>query len=405
MISAVARPITPGSGAFIALIAAMMTMTAMTIDINLPAIPVTAADLGASLTTTQLSVTAFFGGFAIGQLVWGPLSDRRGRKPCLLIGTVVYIVATLGCALAPDIASLLTLRAVEGFGAGAGSVLGRVIIRDLFDGPQMARMLSLALAAFITAPIVAPTIGALILAFASWRWIFLFLAVYGVVMLVLAGLFLEESLKVHHRQTIGPARLLRAFGDVFRDPGSRAWAIVVTLVFGTLTIYLTNSPAVLMQGYGLSPSGFGAAFAIVAVCSSIGNLLNSRLVRHLALARLIRLALLAATAMASLALGLALTGVGGVWSLVVVIGLFFVCFGLVAANGTTLALQPHAAMAGAAAAALGFSQTVVPSVVASAVALMYDGTAVPMLATILLHFALCLAIAWHGRSSQAAPAR
>jgi MFS transporter, DHA1 family, multidrug resistance protein len=405
MISAVARPITPGSGAFIALIAAMMTMTAMTIDINLPAIPVTAADLGASLTTTQLSVTVFFGGFAIGQLVWGPLSDRRGRKPCLLIGTVVYIVATLGCALAPDIASLLTLRAVEGFGAGAGSVLGRVIIRDLFDGPQMARMLSLALAAFITAPIVAPTIGALILAFASWRWIFLFLAVYGVVMLVLAGLFLEESLKVHHRQTIGPARLLRAFGDVFRDPGSRAWAIVVTLVFGTLTIYLTNSPAVLMQGYGLSPSGFGAAFAIVAVCSSIGNLLNSRLVRHLALARLIRLALLAATAMASLALGLALTGVGGVWSLVVVIGLFFVCFGLVAANGTTLALQPHAAMAGAAAAALGFSQTVVPSVVASAVALMYDGTAVPMLATILLHFALCLAIAWHGRSSQAAPAR
>ena len=405
MISAVARPITPGSGAFIALIAAMMTMTAMTIDINLPAIPVTAADLGASLTTTQLSVTVFFGGFAIGQLVWGPLSDRRGRKPCLLIGTVVYIVATLGCALAPDIASLLTLRAVEGFGAGAGSVLGRVIIRDLFDGPQMARMLSLALAAFITAPIVAPTIGALILAFASWRWIFLFLAVYGVVMLVLAGLFLEESLKVHHRQTIGPARLLRAFGDVFRDPGSRAWAIVVTLVFGTLTIYLTNSPAVLMQGYGLSPSGFGAAFAIVAVCSSIGNLLNSRLVRHLALARLIRLALLAATAMASLALGLALTGVGGVWSLVVVIGLFFVCFGLVAANGTTLALQPHAAMAGAAAAALGFSQTVVPSVVASAVALMYDGTAVPMLATILLLFALCLAIAWHGRSSQAAPAR
>jgi MFS transporter, DHA1 family, multidrug resistance protein len=405
MISAVARPITPGSGAFIALIAAMMTMTAMTIDINLPAIPVTAADLGASLTTTQLSVTAFFGGFAIGQLVWGPLSDRRGRKPCLLIGTVVYIVATLGCALAPDIASLLTLRAVEGFGAGAGSVLGRVIIRDLFDGPQMARMLSLALAAFITAPIVAPTIGALILAFASWRWIFLFLAVYGVVMLVLAGLFLEESLKVHHRQTIGPARLLRAFGDVFRDPGSRAWAIVVTLVFGTLAIYLTNSPAVLMQGYGLSPSGFGAAFAIVAVCSSIGNLLNSRLVRHLALARLIRLALLAATAMASLALGLALTGVGGVWSLVVVIGLFFVCFGLVAANGTTLALQPHAAMAGAAAAALGFSQTVVPSVVASAVALMYDGTAVPMLATILLLFALCLAIAWHGRSSQAAPAR
>ena len=187
---AAARSATPGSGLFIALIAAMMTMTAMTIDINLPAIPATAADLGASLTTTQLSVTIFFGGFAVGQLVWGPLSDRRGRKPCLLIGTSIYVVATVGCALAPNIATLLSLRAVEGFGAGAGSILGRVIIRDLFEGPQMARMLSLVMAAFITAPIVAPTIGAAILGFASWRWIFVFLAVYGLVMLALAQLFL-----------------------------------------------------------------------------------------------------------------------------------------------------------------------------------------------------------------------
>ena len=118
---------------------------------------------------------------------------------------MVYIVASVGCALAPDIASLLILRAVEGFGAGAGSVLGRVIIRDLFDGPQMARMLSLAMAAFITAPIVAPTIGAVILALASWRWIFVFLALYGLVMLVLAGLFLEESLKAHHRRSTSGA--------------------------------------------------------------------------------------------------------------------------------------------------------------------------------------------------------
>ena len=397
---AAARSATPGSGFFIALIAAMMTMTAMTIDINLPAIPATAADLGASLTTTQLSVTIFFGGFAVGQLVWGPLSDRRGRKPCLQIGTSIYVVATVGCALAPDITTLLSLRAVEGFGAGAGSILGRVIIRDLFEGQQMARMLSLAMAAFITAPIVAPTIGAVILAFASWRWIFVFLAVYGLVMLALAQLFLEESLKEHHRQATSGARLLRAFAEVFQHPASRSWAIVVTFVFGTLTIYLTNSPAVLMQTYGLGPAGFGAAFAIVAVCSSIGNLVNSRLVRHLPLARLIRLALLGAVVTSALALGLALTGFGGVWGLVLAIGLFFVCFGLTAANGTTLALQPHPTIAGAAASALGFSQTVVPSVIASGVALLYDGTAVPMLATILLLFAVCWVVSLSGTSPQ-----
>jgi MFS transporter, DHA1 family, multidrug resistance protein len=389
-----ARPITPGSGAFIALIAAMMTMTAMTIDINLPAIPATAADLGASLTTSQLTVTIFFAGFAVGQLVWGPLSDRLGRKPGVLMGTVIYIVATIGCALTPDMGTLLALRAVQGFGAGAGSVLGRAIIRDLFEGPQMARMLSLALAAFITAPIVAPTIGAAILSFASWRWVYGFLAVYGLAMLALAALFLEESLKARNPGALGPAQLVRGFAAVFRDARSRPWAVVVVLGFGTLTVYLTNSSAVLMQGYGMSPSAFGAAFAIVAVCSFAGNVLNSRLVHRLPLVRVIRLALLAAIATAALALGVALTGLGGVWALVVAIGLFFVAFGLIAANGTTLALQPHADAAGAAAAALGFGQTVVPALIGGAVAFLYDGTAVPMLATILLLFALSWLVAW-----------
>lgn len=391
-----ARPIAPGSGAFIALIAAMMTMTAMTIDINLPAIPVTALDLGASLTTSQLTVTIFFGGFAAGQLVWGPLSDRIGRKPGVLIGTVIYVLATVGCALSPDMTTLLVCRAVQGFGAGAGSVLGRAIIRDLFEGPQMARMLSLALAAFITAPIVAPTIGAAILSVASWRWVYGFLAIYGLVMLALAALFLEESLKNRDTGALGPAQLWRGFAAVFRDPASRPWAIVVILGFGTLTIYLTNSSAVLMQGYGMSASQFGAAFAIVAVCSFAGNILNSRLVSRLPLARLIRLALLAAMATAALSLGIAASGFGGVWTLVVAMGLFFTAFGLLAANGTTLALQPHAAAAGAAAAALGFGQTVIPALMGGLVALLYDGTALPMLAAMLLLAALAWIVTrWH----------
>jgi DHA1 family bicyclomycin/chloramphenicol resistance-like MFS transporter len=380
----VARPIAPGSGAFIALIAALMTMTAMTIDINLPAIPVTAQALDASLVTAQLTVTIFFGGFALGQLLWGPLSDRTGRKPAMLAGMVIYEIATVGCALASDIETLLTLRVIQGLGAGAGSVLARAVIRDLFEGPQMARILSLALAAFITAPIVAPSIGAVILSFASWRWIFGFLAIYGAVLLVLAAVFLEESLKTRDPNALRLVKLVRAFGAVFRDRRSRAWAIVVTLIFGTLTIYLANSSAVLMEGYGMSAQAFGAAFAVVAVCSSAGNLINSRLVRHIPLPRLIRLALLASIATAVLTLVLALAGLGGVWGLIVSLGLFFASFGLVAANATTLALQPHGAIAGSAAAALGFSQTVVPAVIASAVAAFYDGTALPMVGTMLL---------------------
>jgi DHA1 family bicyclomycin/chloramphenicol resistance-like MFS transporter len=387
MSTAIPRRVAPGSPAFIGLIAAMMTMTAMTIDINLPSIPATAADLGASVATTQFTVTIFFAGFAIGQLVWGPLSDRTGRRPGVLIGTGVFLAATVGCALAPNIESLLAFRALEGFGAGAGSVLGRVIIRDLFDGVEMARILSLALAAFITAPIVAPSIGAVILHFASWRWIYGFLAIYGIVILLLATLLLEESRKARPPADDGIAGFLLGFAAVFRDPRSRAWSLVVILCFGTLTVYLTNSPAVLMQAYGLGPSAFGIAFALVAVCFSVGNLLNSRLVRHLPLPLLVERAQAASALGAAMAFGVAASGVGGVWALVATIGLFFVAFGLVTANATTLALQPHAERAGSATAALGFAQTVLPALLGGAVALFYDGTALPMLTSIFLLFA------------------
>lgn len=393
MIFAVARPIAPGSGAFIALIAGMMTMTAMTIDINLPAIPITAAELGGSLTTSQLTVTIFFIGFAVGQLFWGPLSDRVGRKPCILIGTAIYVVASVGCTLAPEITTLLALRSVQGIGAGAGAVLGRAIIRDLFDGARMARMLSLVMAAFITAPVVAPTIGAAILSIASWRWIYGFLTLYGLVMLALVTLFLEESLKVRNPHALGAGPLLRAFGAVFRDPRSRRWSLIVVFVFGTLNAYLINSSAVLMEGYGLTAAEFGGAFALIALASSVGNIVNSRLVRSVPLVPLIRWSLLAAVLTATLALGLAISGLGGVWAVVLAIGLFFVAFGPVAANGTTLALAPHATHAGAAAAALGFGQTVVPALMGAIVAGFYDGTAVPMLATILALFILCWLIA------------
>jgi DHA1 family bicyclomycin/chloramphenicol resistance-like MFS transporter len=382
--------VAPGSGAFIALIAALMTLTAMSIDINLPAIPATARALGAGLTTTQLTVTLFFGGFAVGQLVWGLLSDRTGRKPTLMAGFVLYEITTIGCALAPDIGTLLTMRVLQGFAAGAAAVLGRAVVRDLFEGPQMARILSLALAAFITAPIVAPSIGAVILSLAGWRWIFGFLAIYGAVLMALAALFLEESLQARNPHALQWRRLAQAFAAVFRDPRSRSAAAIVTLIFGALTIYLTNASAVLMEGYGLDAAAFGAAFALVAGCSSAGNLLNSRLVRQLPLSRVIRLALAAALVSALLALVPAVTGLGGVWALVAGLGLFFVAFGLVAANATTLALQPHGAIAGSAAAALGFAQTVAPAAVASLVAACYDGTARPMLVAIIL----LVAVSW-----------
>jgi DHA1 family bicyclomycin/chloramphenicol resistance-like MFS transporter len=378
------RPFAPGTAGFVVLIAAMMTMTAMTIDINLPAIPATAADLGAPLTAAQLSVPVFFGGFALGQALWGPLSDRTGRRPALLTGIVIYLASTAACALAGSIETLLAMRVVEGFGAGAGSVLGRAVIRDRFAGADMARIMSLALAAFVTAPIIAPSIGALILGFAGWRAIFWFLLAYGVVLLVLAALFLEESLATRRADALRPARLLAGYRAVFGSARSRWPALVVVMAFTTLTIYLTNASVVFMTSYGMSASAFGLTFAVIAVASALGNLANARLVRRLELWRIIRIGILGQLAGALLALLVELAGAASGWWLVGPLAVHFFFFGLVVANATTLALLPHGTIVGGATSALGVAQTVLPALIASGVALLHAGTARPTLVALVL---------------------
>jgi DHA1 family bicyclomycin/chloramphenicol resistance-like MFS transporter len=373
----------PGSAAFIAVIAALMTMTAMTIDINLPAIPQTAAALGGSLTQGQLTVTVFFGGFALGQLFWGPCSDRFGRKPVMLVGIGLFVLTSALCMLAQTMEQLLALRTVQGVAAGAGAVLGRAIIRDLFEGPDMARIMSLAIAAFITAPIVAPSIGALLLQLGSWRLIFLFLVGYGLALLVVGALLLPESLKQRRPDALRPARIAMGYAAVFGERRSRWFALVGTMAFATLTIYLTNSAVIFMDRYGMDETGFAWVFAVTAIASAAGNLANARLVRRFALARVAAAGLAGKLLAGTAALLIDLQAPASGWVLVPALCGFFFCFGLVVANMSSLALQPHGAIVGTATSALGVVQTVVPATIASLAAAAYDGTAVPMLAVTL----------------------
>ncbi len=374
------RPVEPDSIAFILLMAGLMTMSAMTIDINLPAIPATAADLGAPTAQIGLTVTIFFVGFALGQAVYGPVSDRFGRRPVLIVGIVLFVVASLACAAAPDAATLLAMRLFQGLGAGAGPILGRAIIRDLFHGPQMARVMSYAMAAFITAPILAPSIGAVILQVASWRWIFLFLAGYGVVLLIVAAGLVRETLAHPDPHALRPGRIASAWRLVLRDPDSRLFGAIATLALSGLVIYLANASAVFMTTFGLTPGQFGATFAAIALCAAIGNLVNARLVRRLPLARLIGLGVAVGAAALATSLALWWSGSSGPWAIVPGFAGFFLAFGLIVSNSTTLALAPHGSIVGAATSVLGVIQSVVPATLGSVVAAGYDGTPVPALA-------------------------
>jgi DHA1 family bicyclomycin/chloramphenicol resistance-like MFS transporter len=386
------KTIAPGSATFVLLMAGLMTMSAMTIDINLPAIPATAADLGAPVSLVQLTVPIFFVGFAMGQAVYGSSSDRFGRKPVMIAGILLFIASSLACAVATDAHMLLAMRLVQGLGAGAGPVLGRAIIRDLFQGPQMARVMSFAMAAFITAPIIAPSIGAMILALVSWRWIFVFLAAYGALLLGIALLFVAESLQRPDPLATRPSRILRAWAIVLRNRDSLVYGGIGTLALAALVVYLASASAVFMTGYGYSAGQFGAIFAGIAACSAVGNLLNARLVRYLPLTRLIAYAIMLCVVVLGGSLAAWLAGFDQPWVALLGFGGFFFCFGLMVSNGTTMALQPHGSIIGAATALIGVAQSVVPAVAGSLVATLSDGTPLPPLLAMLLLTLLAAAL-------------
>ncbi len=374
----------PGTVAFVLLMAGLMTMSAMTIDINLPAIPATAEEFGASLGLVQLTVPIFFVGFALGQAVYGSASDRFGRKPVMIGGILLFIASSLACAATQDIHSLLAMRLVQGLGAGAGPVLGRAIIRDLFHGPQMARVMSFAMAAFITAPIVAPSIGAVILSFASWRWIFVFLAVYGAVLFVVALLFVAESLQQPNPLAMQPRRILRAWSVVLRNRDSLVYGGIGTAALAALVVYLANASTVFMTGYGFTAGEFGMIFAAIAACSAVGNLLNARLVRTFPLTWLIRLGILLCLAALGFSIAAWLLGLHAPWVPLFGFSLYLFSFGFMVANGMTLAMQPHGAIIGAATAIIGVGQALVPALAGSLSASLADGTPLPVMAAMLL---------------------
>jgi MFS transporter, DHA1 family, multidrug resistance protein len=374
----------PVSGGFIALVAALMTMAAMTIDINLPAIPATAAELGGSLIQGQLTVTVFFMGFALGQAFWGPVSDRFGRRPPLLAGIGLYLVATGACLMASSMEQLLAMRALQGVAAGAGAVLSRAVVRDLFQGAQMARVMSLVTAAFVTAPMIAPSLGALLLELGSWRLIFAFLGFYGVCLFFVAARYLPETVPCRNPGALRLGRLLDGYVAVLGHPDSRVWTAIGTLTVAALAIYLANAPVLLMERYGMSARSFGLLFAAIALTAAIGNLLNARLVRHVSLPDAVGIGIAGCLGASLLGCALAVVGPPAAWALVPGFALFFLSFGLVIANGTTLALAPHGAIAGASASALGVMQTLVPALLASLVAALYDGTVWPTVLAFLL---------------------
>jgi MFS transporter, DHA1 family, multidrug resistance protein len=335
----------------LAVLGALSAFGPLAMDMYLPSTPTIAASLHAGQSLVQLTLSGCLAGLAVGQLVAGPVSDGMGRKRPLLIGVLAFAVLSVACAAAPDIWSLVVFRFLQGMAGAAGVVLSLAIVRDLYEGTELARMLGSLMLVFGLAPVLAPVIGGQILRFTSWRGVFGVLAAVGLVLLA-ASWFLPETLPPGRRTPPRFRQLLVDSRTLVRDRQYAGYTLAVTFGTAALITYISALPFIVEDGYQQSPQVFSLFFTINAIGLTAMAQLGGQLIRRLPVARVVRASLLVmvAGALAFLAGALASPPLA---VLLVPLFVFVASFGMMRPNGTALALEGQGSIAGTASAWLG----------------------------------------------------
>jgi MFS transporter, DHA1 family, multidrug resistance protein len=364
------------------------------IDMYLPALPSIGKSLGTTMGAVQASLMAFFIALSLGQLIYGPASDSLGRKLPLYFGLLLFAVGSVGCALAPDINTLIALRFVQGLGACAGMVVPRAVVRDLHTGVDAARLNSLLMLVFSVSPILAPLAGSLLIEWTGWRGVFWAVTVIALADIVLMATSLPETRPPAERVNSSVASALAAYGLLLRDRHFIGLVMISGFGMASFFAYLANSPFVMIDHYGLTPRQYSIAFAVNAA-SFIGvSQFSGWLAARFGLVRIVRVAITGYAVVMALLLMQNLLGVD---RLDVLIGLMLIGFGfmgLVLPCATVLALDDHGAIAGTASALMGTLQFVTGAAVMALVGLIVDGTARPMVIAIAACAFTAAALAW-----------
>lgn len=383
----------PASTAFVLFLGALAALPPLSIDMGLPGLGDIQATLGATASEAAMTLTLFLLGFAVAPLVLGPLADRYGRRPILLVGLTIFTIAGFGCAFAPTTAALLGFRVLQGIGAGASAMLPMVIVRDLFSGARARTRMSYVTLVLGIGPIVAPALGAGILALSGWRAIYGALGVCGLVILICAWWGFAESAPTGQRNSLQPRAILASYRKVIGHRIFLGFALVNGLSFATMFAYISGSPLVLMGNLGVSTGAYSLIFAITAGALVAGSSLNGWAAsrdKHPKLMFRTALALLLGAPFVLLALSLA--GIQSVATIAPLVALATFSLGIIMPNSTHGALQPLGRIAGVAAAVLRAIQMVCGAAASGLVAVLYDGkSALAMTGTMALCAALsCL---------------
>ena len=391
-------PLRPGE--FVPLIALLMSLVALAIDAMLPALPAIGRDLGAARPNdVQFVITAAFLGLGLGQMIFGPLSDRIGRRPAIHAGLALFAAGCLMSVFAPDFETMIAGRVLQGFGAAGPRVVVMALVRDRYEGTRMARILSFAMAVFILVPAVAPALGQAVQWLGGWRAIFFaFLAVAGVAF-AWFGLRQPETLLPARRRPFS----LRAIGagvlEVLRIRASLGYTLATGFVFAAFVTYLSCAQQVFQEAY-TTGALFPLYFALLALAIAAASLANGRLVTTYGMQRLVRAATMtmALLSAAGWAAAFAFGGLPPLWLFIACLFAVFLCIGLLFGNLIALAMEPLGHIAGVGSAVVSSLSTFISIPLGAAVALGFDGTIYPLTAAFAVFGAAAwAAIRWAGR--------
>ncbi|MBO6562768.1 MAG: Bcr/CflA family multidrug efflux MFS transporter [Nisaea sp.] len=373
-------PIRLPKGGLVVLLAALAAFAPMSIDMYLPALPEIARDLAVPAREVQATLAVFLAGFSGGMLIYGPISDRFGRRPVLLAGIALFIVSSLVCMRVTEIDGLIAARLFQAIGGGAASILARTVVRDLYPPSEAASVLSLMMMLTTLAPILAPLAGAALLEFADWRAIFTTLFIFGSIAFVLVILMLPETYSHEERGSMSLLQAMGAYRHILADPPAFGLTVASASIFGGLFAYISGSSFVYIEFFGLTPGHYAMLFAANSVAIMFAAFLNSRLTKLFELKTLLNAGVLIAAGAGLYLIALERSGMAGPYTVLVGLMAFVAMVPILGANGMAILMARYPKNAGAAAATVGSAQFGGGAVAAMAVGALHDGSAFSMCA-------------------------
>ncbi|MDY0067440.1 MAG: multidrug effflux MFS transporter [Steroidobacteraceae bacterium] len=368
------------------LVAAMTALGPISIDMYLPGFPLIEAEFGQR--GVESTMAAYLLGLTVGQVFYGPLSDRFGRKPPLYVGFVLYAIGSLGCALASTMGTLTLMRVAQALGGGAGMVISRAIVRDRSDVAEAARAFSTLLMIVALGPVVAPAVGGVVVTFFGWRATFLIQAVLGIALMIAMHVVLTETVERSQARTLSIVGVMRGYLRLLLDRRFIAYSLIGGFGMGALFSYVTGAPTVLTQRYDLSPQQFGWLIALNGFAFMTASRLNIVALRTMTPAAALARHVWTPTALSAALFVSSLLWPLPLWMVVVLQLSIFVSVGRLNPNVAALALAPHGQKAGAASALMGAIQSLISTIAGFAVGLFNDGT-VATLAAVMMAGTAC----------------